>query len=327
MARSVVDYEGELPAIPDRVAWEEPTSHLVKDGRGGYQVAPGRRPSKALLVNRLREAVGSWRADGYPGASDVTGELFRYWFEEDHLLRDGSRWRYHFGQREAIETLAYLVEVAQITDAKELVDRFGEAFEGSRLIKHGIVHQTSVDGRRSIVRFFPELGSEGVQELPPEGLLRYAFKAATGSGKTVVMALAIAWSYFHRLRVPGSPLSRNFLIVAPNVIVYQRLERDFASNAIFEALPIIPPAWRGSFDLKPILRGESAEPSPNGTLFLTNIQQLYEGREAAWTPENAVAALLGPPVAKDLASHERSLLERVRSLPDLIAINDEAHHV
>lgn len=327
MAESVVAYEGELPAIPDRVAWEEATSHLVKDGRGGYRVASGRRPSKALLVNRLREAVGAWRATGYPGASDVTAELFRYWFEQDHLLRDGTLWRYHFGQREAVETLAYLVEVARIGDATELVDRFGEAFEGSRLIKHGIVHQTGVGGRRSIVRFFPELGSEGVQELPPEGLLRYAFKAATGSGKTVVMALVIAWSYFHRARVPGSPLSRHSLIVAPNVIVYQRLERDFASNAIFEALPIIPPAWRGSFDLKPILRGESAEPSSNGTLFLTNIQRLYERREAEWTPENAVAALLGPPVTKDLASHERSMLERVRSLPDLIAINDEAHHV
>ena len=148
---------------------------------------------------------------------------------------------------------------------------------------------------------------------------------ATGSGKTVVMALVVAWSYFHRARVPGSPLSRNFLIVAPNVIVYQRLERDFASNKIFEELPIVPPGW--TLDLKPILRGESAEPSPSGTLFLTNVQQIHESRERQWTPENAVAALLGPPVAKDLASHERSMLERIRSLPDLVAINDEAHHV
>ena len=148
---------------------------------------------------------------------------------------------------------------------------------------------------------------------------------ATGSGKTIVMALVVAWSYFHRLRVPGSPLSRNFLIVAPNVIVYQRLERDFASNKIFEELPIVPPGW--TLDLKPILRGDSAEPAPSGTLFLTNVQQIHQNRERQWTPENAVAALLGPPVAKDLASHERSMLERIRSLPDLVAINDEAHHV
>lgn len=327
MTGSVVAYGTDLPQIPGREPWEEPNGHLVKDPAGTYSVAPGRRPSKALLVNELRNAVGRWRERGYPGASDVTRDLFTYWFEQDHQLRNGTLWRYHFGQREAVETLAYLVEVAAISDLKEAVDRFGETFESNRLIKQGIVHQTGVDGTRRIQRFFDELGSEGIQTLPPEGLLRYAFKAATGSGKTVAMALVVAWSYFHRARVAGSRLSRNFLVIAPNVIVYQRLQRDFASNAIFENLPIIPPAWRGAFDLKPILRGESAEPSPNGTLFLTNIQQLYERRDAEWTPENAVAALLGKPVTKDLASHERSMLERVRSLPDLIALNDEAHHV
>jgi len=327
MPATVVRYGEDLPAIPDRIPWEEPRNHLVKEASGGYRVEPGRRPSKALLVNRLRETVAKWREDGYPGASAVTTELFRYWFEQDHLLRDNTAWRYHFGQREAVETLAYLIDVDGVADFKPLVDRYGEAFEDHRLLKRGIQHETGTDGQRRIVRFFPEVGSEAMQILPPEGLLRFAFKAATGSGKTVAMALVVAWSYFHRLRVAGSPLSRNFLIVSPNVIVYQRLERDFASNAIFENLPIIPPAWRAAFELKPILRGESAEPSPNGTLFLTNIQQLYESREAPWTPENAVAALLGRPVAKDLAAHERSMLERIRSLPDLVALNDEAHHV
>jgi type III restriction enzyme len=327
VAGTVVQYGEELPAIPDRIPWQEPRSHLVKEASGGYSVEPGRRPSKALLVNRLRETVGKWREDGYPGASPVTADLFRYWFEQDHLLRDGTPWRYHFGQREAIETVAYLIEVEAVSDFKPLVDRYGEAFEDDRLLKRGIQHETGTDGQRRIVRFFPEVGSEATQILPSEGLLRFAMKAATGSGKTVVMALIVAWSYFHRLRVADSPLSRNFLIVAPNVIVYQRLKRDFESNVIFENLPIIPPEWRGAFELKPILRGESAEPSPNGTLFLTNIQQLYESREAPWTPENAVAALLGRPVAKDLAAHERSVLERVRSLPDLVALNDEAHHV
>ncbi len=109
-----------------------------------------------------------------------------------------------------METLAYLVEVAQTPDTKDLVERFGEVHVGG-LFTNGITHQTSPGGRRSIVRFFPELGSEGTQDLPPEGLARLAIKMATGSGKTVVMALVVAWSYFHRARVPGSPLSRNFM--------------------------------------------------------------------------------------------------------------------
>jgi type III restriction enzyme len=320
----LIDYGVQLPEIPDRRAWEPPTQHLVRAG-DGYAVVDGRRPSKTLLANQLRGAVDAWRGAGYPGASDVTRELFRFWFEEDHLLSDGRPFRYHFGQREAIETLAFLVEVERIKDIWPLIAKYGEADEGGRLVPSGLQLQIGTDGRRSLVRYFADQGSEGTQPLPAEGLLRYAFKMATGSGKTVVMALVVAWSWFHRTRVAGSPLARHFLVVAPNVIVYERLARDFASNRIFEELPIVPPGW--SLELKPILRGESAEPSPTGTLFLTNIQQIHESREKEWTPEDAVQALLGRPVAKDLSSRERSMLERIRSLPELIAINDEAHHV
>ncbi len=75
-----------------------------------------------------------------------------------------------------------------------------------------------------------------------------------------------------------------------------------------------------------ILRGESAEPDPSGNLFLTNVHQLYESRDQEWTAANAVEAMLGPK-PKDLASHERSMLERLKGLKDLVVLNDEAHHV
>ena len=102
-----------------------------------------------------------------------------------------------------------------------------------------------MDGRRQIRRYVPELEAEGVQDLPPENLLRLAFKMATGSGKTWVMAMAIVWSRLHKQHVAGSELSMNFLVVAPNVIVYQRLERDFADNRLFHQLPLVPPEWKG----------------------------------------------------------------------------------
>jgi type III restriction enzyme len=260
----------------------------------------------------------------------VTNRLFGYWFDEDHEV-GGKIFRYFFGQREAIETLASLVEVARIGDAKLLVDTFTEIFypEGTqqRLPGSGIVHQTAVDGRRQIRRYIPEVAGETIQDLPPANLRRYAFKMATGSGKTVVMAMAAVWSFFHKRKVPDSDLSTNFLILAPNVIVYQRLEKDFASNRIFHELPLIPPEWRGEWSLKVILRGESTEPEPSGNLFLTNIQQVYESREAEWTPANAVDALLGRKPIKDQTSQERSMLERIKGLPNLVAMNDEAHHV
>ena len=56
---------------------------------------------------------------------------------------------------------------------------------------------------------------------------------ATGSGKTLVMALAIVWSYFHARREPGSPLSTNFLVLAPNVIVFERLRATSRTASSF----------------------------------------------------------------------------------------------
>jgi type III restriction enzyme len=329
MSSSIIAYDRELPEIPGRCAWEKPDCFLVKDGKapGGWRVDDsGRRPSKMLLVNKLRAAVDKWREQRYAGASDVTLRLFSYWFDEDHDVPGFSvPFRYYFGQREAIETLAYLVEVAKIGDAKKLVDGFAEIFKRN-LIDYNIVHETTMDGKRRLRRYFPELEAEGTQELPPENLARYAFKMATGSGKTWVMAMAIVWSYFHKKRVAGSPLSSNFLIVAPNVIVYQRLEKDFTSNKIFQELPLVPPEWR-PWTLKVILRGDSLEPDASGNLFLTNIQQIYEAREKPRTPANAVDQILGPKPVKDLASYQRSMLERLKTLKDVVVLNDEAHHV
>ena len=60
-------------------------------------------------------------------------------------------------------------------------------------------------------------------------------KMATGSGKTKVMSLLLAWSYFHKIYEPGSILSRNFLIVTPNIIVLDRIRADFDGLKIFSA--------------------------------------------------------------------------------------------
>ena len=330
MAKSIIAYDKDLPEIPGRCPWDRPTSFLVKDPaaiNGWREDTSGRRPSRLLLIQKLRSAVDRWRDAGYPGASDVTRRLFAYWFEEDHEVAGFSvPFRYHFCQREAIETLVYVVEIVRNQDAKTLVDAYAEVFQKD-MLSQSIGLQTTMDGRRQMRRYVPELNAEGVQDLPPEDLRRYAFKMATGSGKTWVMAMVVVWSHFNKKRVPGSDLSTNFLIVAPNVIVYQRLEKDFASNRIFHELPIIPPEWRGTWSQKVILRGESTEPDPAGTLFLTNIQQLYEMREQHWTPQNALEALLGPKPKQELAAYQRSMLERLKELNDLVVLNDEAHHV
>ena len=336
MADSIVTYDRSLPEIPGRCPWLRPDRFLVKDeaAPGGWRIdESGRRPSTLLLVKKLRTAVDAWRegdpkrgVEPYAGASDVTRRLFEHWFLEDHSVPGFSApFRFHFCQREAIETLAYVVEVYGKRDSQELIRDWGEIFRKD-LFEQSVEFTTSMDGRRKIRRYFAELEAEGEQDLPPVDLRRYAFKMATGSGKTWVMAMAVVWSYFHRKRVADSPLASNFLVVAPNVIVYQRLEKDFAGGEIFRSLPLVPPEWKAQFQLKVILRGEGTEPSASGNLFVTNIQQAYE-REKGWTPQNAVDAILGRKPIADLASQKRALLDRLKSLPDLVVLNDEAHHV
>ena len=329
MARAVISYDKDLPEIPGRRPWEKPTSYLVKDAdapTGWRENTSGRRPTRLLLVPKIRAAVDAWREKGYPGATELTRDLFRFWFDEDHEV-DGFPvpFRYYFCQREAIETLVWLVEIAGARDTQNLIRSYATVFQQDLLSKN-IEFQTTMDGRRQVRRYVPELDGEGVQDLPPEDLARFAFKMATGSGKTWVMAMAVVWSYFHKRRVAKSALSTNFLIVAPNVIVYQRLEKDFASNRIFHELPLVPPEW-GKLNFKVILRGDSTEPDASSNLFLTNIHQLYESRDEEWTPQNAVDALLGKKPIKDLAASQRSMLERIKSLKDLVVLNDEAHHV
>jgi len=323
---TVISYDRALPEVPGRTPHSKPEAYLEKLGEGDYAVRQTRRPSRMFLVDKLREAVDGWRDEGYPGASDVTRRLFHFWFDEDHLLDDGSLWRYWWCQREAIETLVYLTEVRGFTDFEAVAEAFGERPKHG-MLEMGFIIDATMDGDRLLRRWIPELDKDAVQELPQENLPRYALKMATGTGKTVVMAMTIVWSYYHRRLVPGSRQASNFLVVAPNVIVFDRLEADFGSNKVFHRLPLIPPEWRGQWAMKVILRGESAPPDPSGNLFVVNIQQIYESREEEWTPGNALAAILGKPPKQDLAAYEPSMLERIKSLNSVMVLNDEAHHV
>jgi len=253
MAKAVIAYDTDLPEISDRRPWEKPSSYLVKDDKtttGWREETSCRRPSQLLLVPKIRAAVDAWRDSRYKGASEVSRRLIEYWFDEDHEVPGFDvPFRYYFCQREAIETLIWLVEIADQRDAQKLIQTYATIFE-TDLFTNNIAFQTTMESRRQILRYVPELDSEGTQDLPPENLRRFAFKMATGSGKTWVMAMAIVWARFHKQRVPSSELSTNFLIVAPNVIVYQRLEKDFAANKIFYRLPLIPPEWRAGFSQK-----------------------------------------------------------------------------
>ena len=277
-SNTIVSYERDFPELEDRDATERPTKYLRKvDGRDEFEVVEARRPSRMLLVNNLRRAVDAWRAADYPGASATTYDLFQYWFS-GAASTTGEPFAFYWGQREAVETLAYLIEVEGVRDVQQLIASYAE-IRRTTLLPEGVIFETDMDGSR-LVRVPTEKGAESIR-LPQEGLPRFACKMATGSGKTMVMALSSCGPTSTLAGSPGSPLSTNFLVLAPNVIVFERLRVDFENERVFRELPLIPPGWK--FDLRVILRGETSEPGGAGNLFVTNIDQLREGR-GEWTP-------------------------------------------
>lgn len=307
----------DIAELDDVDPTKEPARYFVK-GKGNNNLVEvaGRRPSNQLCVSKLRIEVGVWRDSGYAGASETTKTLFRWWFLEG-AGPGGRSFKPYFAQREAIETIVYLLEIKKGPSTKSVIEEFHQIVEPELgLEKIKFVH---VDGELRLNH--PSIGS-GIP-LPAEDIKRYAVKAATGSGKTVIMALYIAWSYFHSAREGKSKQACNFLVVAPNVIVFERLKVDFANANVFRDLKLVPPGW--SLDLKVLLRGDSLEPTGRGNLIVTNIQQLYDNR-TTWKPKNAVERILGKAVVKGGADG-RPMIDRVRSLKKLAVLNDEAHHV
>ncbi len=256
---------------------------------GPWDLPAQRRPSVAPLVAGVREAVDAWRAGGYPGASATSTRLLQHWFLDEHQSA-GRPFRWYFAQREAIETLVYLHEVARTRTLADLVGHYA----------------------REPVAVAP-------QDFP-----RYVVKMATGSGKTKVMSLAITWAYFSALREPGSALSSTSLLVAPNLIVYERLRDDVEHARVWSTDPLVPPEWRHDFDLQVCLRGDPVPLQAAGVLLLTNVQQLYDRPSAP--PSSPLEALLGPMPPKDLHAPEPPLRQLAARGPVLV-LNDEAHHL
>ena len=153
---------------------------------------------------------------------------------------------------------------------------------------------------------------------------------ATGSGKTKVMSLAIAWQYFNAMREQdeiAKDYAKTFLLIAPNVIVLERLKGDFANGNIFREDPIRPKEFGIFWDFDCVMRGEGERAHSEGVLFLTNIHQFHDRSDRAKDDEpDAMTAVLGPkPPTQKL--EQSDFAERIaRRKGPLLVINDEAHH-
>lgn len=254
------------------------------------------RSKTAPCVPAIRKEVAEWRkGNKYDGVTDTTRTLLNHWFLLDHKLPNGRKFAYHPAQREAIETIIYLYEVVEVRRQKALLEKYVENAAPLRLSQY-------------------------------DDFARYCIKMATGSGKTKVMSLAVAWQYFNAVAEGRDDYARTSLIIAPNVIVFERLRSDFAGGKIFRSDPVIPPELRVFWDFECYVRDDGERAGSQGALYLTNIQQLYERNGAASDEPEAIAAMLGPKPPTnvvEVADFEQRIA--ARGSPVLV-VNDEAHH-
>ena len=232
------------------------------------------------LVAALRQKVKEFRDGCYAGASDTSRSLLNWWFNTPHLIPqadgDMAEFQYFFAQRESLETIVYLYDVVGVTDKFDLM----------RFDSSGAVSASMFD----------------------ESWRRFVIKMATGAGKTKVLSLALAWSYYHRLYEPGSQLARNFLVIAPNIIVLDRIYKDFQGLRLFFEVRIT---------------------HPTGNIFLTNIHRVYAGEDIPASPEDedTMDYFLGKRPTGATTDSKVDLGMIVRDIDELMVLNDEAHHI
>ena len=284
--------------------WEPPSRHWKLDARLNQatdELLDGRRDSSGRImmprskkaavqptledvagepfntINRLRVLVDNWRGLDYPGAASRTRQLLEYWNGTQPVIRP------FFCQREALETAIWLVEAGREDDESAW---------------RGIV------GRL-----------EGVNSEWNDGVSRFALKMATGSGKTVVMAMLMIWHAVNR------SMPRDFLIIAPNLTVKDRLA-ELRSDHDEWLLPQLTP-----IQLQPDLN----------RLRITILNfQAFQKRDklhvngASDRAPGAVRQLLRKGKDPRWEETEDEMLHRLltshRSGEPMVVINDEAHH-
>ena len=304
--------------------WDEPDQHWLYDTRTGVpSKAPGRRPAgywfrtertgsvqpsllaeeerdDLPLVNVLRADVGRWRKAGWPGASQTTKKLLRHWWRPDRARR------LFFCQLEAVETIIYLRELL----ARGRKPRWKPKLDLSDFeLLHAGRNPRPGEWVAKVAQ--PPRLSDAPRGNGGRPIPRYACKMATGSGKTVVMAMLVAWAFCNRGATPGDPrFPRRALVVCPNLTIRDRLRvlRPSDPGSYYEQFDVVPSA------LRPALAG--------GRVLVTNWHRLAPASDEVTVGGVAVGRLGDE-------TPEAFVRNRLGDLGDgepLLALNDEGHH-
>ena len=259
------------------------------------------------LVHTLRKELETWRNNNYEGATNTSKSLLKWWFLTEHIMpkADGttSGFQYYYAQREAVETIIYLTDIVKIKDKYDLM----------RFDSFGSVSANMFD----------------------EEWRRFVIKMATGTGKTKVISLILAWCYFHKTYESESELARNFLVIAPNIIVLDRIRTDFDGLRIFFEDPILPDNgfeghnWLDDFQLTLHIQDDVNVTRKTGNLFLTNIHRVYasDDFEPSFEDDDLMDYFLGKHPTGKTTDSKVDLGNIVREIDELVVFNDEAHHI
>src|SRR3954469_23894667 len=241
------------------------------------------RRVKNSLINDIRRDVDKWRRDGqYAGVTPIFRKLLQHWADP---TREN---RVIFAQREAAETAIFLTEVA---------------------------------GRKP---GFPDWRKrlEPENEAHNSGLPRAALKMATGSGKTVVMAMLIAWQTLNKVQSPrDARFTNRFLVVAPGITIRDRLR------------VLLPEDVENYYDLRDLIPADLKGGLEHARIAITNFHafQLKDAKEIRGVAKNTRLLLKGDRKEDPFKETPQAMVSRIlRDLgPDkqqIMVLNDEAHH-
>jgi type III restriction enzyme len=248
-------------------------------------------------INLCRKEVGKWREEKYPNTTRVTKELLDFWFlnPERHATQ-----KLFFAQREAIETAIWINEVAEKSNAGQHI---------LNLIREG---------------------QQTVSEDSAEQLPRIAFKMATGTGKTVVMACFILYHYFNRQEYRNDTrFADYFLIVAPGVTIRGRLGVLFVDTKTKN-----PSEVQDYYHIRSLVpqNMEHRLDNLNARLVITNYHtfepKTLKGNKRS--PFDGKVDLAGNKIdtgnTEDFTQVIKRTLSKFKSGTRLLVMNDEAHH-
>jgi type III restriction enzyme len=234
------------------------------------------------LINRVREKVAIWRKGGYVGITRTTARLLEYWQHENRERK------LFFCQIEALETAIYLTEVAS---------RYGDAWIENQIRQE--IENTQGLGNGS-------------------SLPRMAFKMATGSGKTLVMGMLIAWQALNKLSNPqDARFSDTFLIVTPGITIRDRLR---------VLLPNDPNNYYRQHDLVP---PELVQELGKIKMVITNFHAFLQHERISagkLTKEMLNPGAAASPFTETLDQMVRRACRELGNKKNIVVINDEAHH-